>query len=105
MSQKSKPIDHTSSSSLSSSASNSNSQYVDGLKKYDLKVYRRGKIIFKIGLFMVMTMPPLIYYYKKHQKDLYARGIILDMKRIHAQGKTIHDIPRYETKIEAGKRL
>lgn len=83
-----------------SSLSNNKAEYVDGLKKFDLKVYRRGKIIFKIGMFMVLTMPPSILYYKKHQKDLYARGIIRDMKRIHEQGRTIHDIPRYETKIE-----
>jgi hypothetical protein len=51
--------------------------------KYELKVYRRGQIFFKIGLFLVLTMPPSIFYYKKHQKDLYARGIILDMKRMH----------------------
>jgi hypothetical protein len=52
-----------------------------------------------------LTIPPSIFYYKKHQKDLYARGIIKDMKRIHEKGKTMHDIPKYGTDIEEGKRL
>eukprot|EP00347_Sterkiella_histriomuscorum_P016508 403352913 len=69
-----------------------------------LKVYKRGQIFFKLGCFMVMTMPPSIYYYKKNQKDLYARGIIKDMKRIHESGRTMHDIPKYTNTIEVGKR-
>ena len=66
-------------------------------EKFELKTYRRGKVIFKIGLFMISIMPPSIYYYKKHQKDLYARGMIKDMERMHAKGRSMHDVPRYES--------
>ncbi|CDW85016.1 UNKNOWN [Stylonychia lemnae] len=69
-----------------------------------LKVYKRGQIFFKLGLFMFLTMPPSIFYYKKHQKDLYARGIIKDMKRMSEKGKSMHDIPKYTTDVPMGKR-
>ena len=74
-------------------------------ERFVLKTYKRGKLFFKLGMFMVMTMPPSIFYYKKHQKDLYARGIIKDMQRINEKGKSIHDIPRYGTDVSFGKRL
>ena len=74
-------------------------------QKFVMKDYQRGKVMFKIGLFMVLTMPPIIFYYKKHQKDLYARGIIKDMQRINEKGKSIHDIPKYGTDVSFGKRL
>lgn len=48
---------------------------------------------------MVLTMPPSIYYYKKNQKDLYARGIIKDMKRINEKGMSMHDIPKYKDSL------
>ncbi|TNV75114.1 hypothetical protein FGO68_gene14508 [Halteria grandinella] len=74
-------------------------------EQFVLKTHKRGKIFFKLGLFMIMTIPPSIYYFKKHQKELYARGIIKDMQRIHEKGRTIHDIPKYETHVSFGKRL
>jgi len=67
-----------------------------GNQKVELKVYRRGQIFFKLGIFMILTMPPSVFYYKKHQKDLYARGMIKDMQRMHERGKSMHDVPQYE---------
>ena len=61
--------------------------------------------MFKIGLFLFLTMPPSILYYKKHQKDLYARGIIKDMQRIHESGRTMHDIPKYQADAVTVKRF
>ena len=60
-----------------------------------MKPYRRGQIIFKIGMLVFLTIPPSVMYYKKYQKEMYARGMILDMKRLSENGKTIHDIPKY----------
>jgi hypothetical protein len=54
---------------------------------------------------MVLTMPPSIFYYKKHQKDLYARGIIKDMERIHESGRSMHDIPKYQADAVTVKRF
>lgn len=75
------------------------------MKPFVMKSYKRGKIVFKIGLFAFLTIPPSIFYFKRNQKELYARGIIKDMKRIEEKGKTIHDIPRYKAHIGEGKRL
>ena len=48
-------------------------------KKFDLKPYRRGQIIWKLGILIFLTIPPSVMYYKKYQKDMYARGMIRDM--------------------------
>ena len=42
-----------------------------------------------------MVCPPSILYYKKHQKDIYAQGIIKDMKRMSESGRSFHEIPKY----------
>ena len=57
------------------------------MKPFVMKSYKRGKIVFKIGLFAFLTIPPSIFYFKRNQKELYARGIIKDMKRIEQKGK------------------
>jgi hypothetical protein len=49
------------------------------------------------------VMPPSIIYYKKHQKDLWARSIVKDMKRVSESGKSMHDIPRYDAPIQNEK--
>ena len=46
-------------------------------------------------MLVFLTIPPSVMYYKKYQKEMYARGMILDMKRLSENGKTIHDIPKY----------
>jgi len=70
---------------------------------FELKAYARGKVFFKLGVIMVMVMPPSIFYYKKHQKDLWARSIVKDMKRVSESGKSMHDIPRYDAPIQNEK--
>lgn len=66
-------------------------------RKFDLKPYRRGQIVFKIGALVFLTIPPSVMYYKKYQKEMYARGMILDMQRISQGGRTMHQIPKYQT--------
>ena len=65
-------------------------------KKFDLKPYRRGTIIWKFGLLVFMTVPLSVMYYKRHQKYMYARGMIKDMERMSESGRTIHEIPKYK---------
>ena len=48
-------------------------------RKYDMKPYRRGQIVFKIGLLVFLTIPPSVMYWKRYQKDMYARGMVMDM--------------------------
>ena len=69
-------------------------------KKFDLKPYRRGQIIWKLGLLVFLTIPPSVMYYKRHQKYMYARGMIKDMERMQASGRSIHEIPKYQTSGE-----
>ena len=64
-------------------------------RKYDMKPYRRGRIIFKFGLLVFMICPPSIFYYKKRQKEIYAHGIVMDMKRMTESGRSFHEIPKY----------
>ena len=70
-----------------------------------MKPYRRGQIVFKIGLLVFLTIPPSVCYWKRYQKDIYARGMIKDMERIHAQGRSMHEIPKYTHQEESEKRL
>ena len=75
-------------------------------RKYDMKPYRRGQIVFKIGLMVFMVIPPSIYYYMKHKKDLYARGMVKDMERMNQMGRSMHEIPKYSHQDGAeGKRI
>ena len=76
-------------------------------RKFDMKPYRRGQIVFKIGLLVFMCIPPSIFYYKRYQKDIYARGMIKDMERIQQMGRSMHEIPRYEHQdgLENEKRV
>ena len=74
-------------------------------KKYDLKPYRRGQIVFKIGLLVFLTIPPSIMYYKRYQKEIFAQGMINDMKRMGENGRSIHDVPRYKTAARNDKVL
>jgi len=60
-----------------------------------MKPYRRGKIVFKFGLLVFLICPPSVFYYKKYQKDLYARGMINDMKRMNESGRSFHEVPKY----------
>ena len=69
----------------------------DQRKKFDMKPYRRCQIVFKIGLLVFLTIPCAVCYYKKYQKEMYARGMVLDMERISKSGRSIHQIPKYET--------
>lgn len=69
---------------------------MDERKKFDMKPYRRGQIVFKIGLLVFCTVPLAVMYYKKHQKDIYARGMIRDMERVSKAGRSIHEIPKYK---------
>ena len=35
-------------------------------RKFDMKPYRRGQIVFKIGLLVFMTIPCCVMYYKRY---------------------------------------
>ena len=74
-------------------------------KKYDMKPYRRGQIVFKFGLLVFLTIPACVMYYKKYQKDMYARGMIKDMERISQSGRSFHEIPKYEPAEEKPNQL
>ena len=65
-------------------------------RQFEVKVYKRGQIFFKLGLFAFTFIPISIMYYKKHSKLIWNRGMIRDMERISANGKSIHEIPRYK---------
>ena len=69
-------------------------------KKFDMKPYRRGQIVFKFGLLVFLTVPLSVMYYKKHQKDIFAAGMIADMERISKSGRSYHEIPKYEVSEE-----
>ena len=61
-----------------------------------MKPYRRGRVIFKFGLLVFLICPPSVFYYKKRQKQIYAHGIVMDMKRISESGRSYQEIPTYK---------
>ena len=60
-----------------------------------MKPYRRGQIVFKIGLLVFCVIPPSVFYFKRYQKDIYAAGMIKDMQRMQQSGRSMHEIPKY----------
>ena len=73
--------------------------------KFELRAYKRGQVFFKIGLLSFTFIPVSVFYYMKYRRQIYGRGQIKDMERIHKNGKSIHQIPKYEANFKDGEAM